>query len=177
MTKNAWPPFDGSGWRALDGSGRRTVNRPGQRAFNKRGPGQDNPYVPARDDDLAAELPDKLHELQRLWLTEAIRHDVLPLDDRRVERFNPDLAGRPQLGTSELLLGGMGRLTEASMINLKNKPHTASGADGVIIAQGGASAAGLYTPKTASRPTATTCSACSAPRGKPTSQSRQAPTR
>ena len=91
-------------------------------------------WVPDRDpnvlwaaaQDLAAELPDKLHELQRLWLTEAIRHDVLPLDDRCVEPFNPDLAGRPQLvqGTSQLLLGGMGRLTEASMINVKNKPHT-----------------------------------------------------
>jgi hypothetical protein len=82
---------------------------------------------------------------------------------------------RPRLvqGTSQLLLGGMGRLTEAWMINVKNKPHTvtaqvevppASGADGVIIAQGGASAAALCTPNTASRPTATTCSAYSAPR-------------
>ena len=98
--------------------------------------------------DLAAELPDKLHELQRLWLTEAIRHDVLPLDDRRVERFNPDLAGRPQLinGTSQILFAGMGRLTEASLINVKNKSHAVtaqvevptSGAEGVIIAQGGA---------------------------------------
>ena len=91
---------------------------------------------------------DKLAELQRLWLTEAIRHDVLPLDDRRVERFNPDLAGRPQLvtGTSQLLFGGMGRLTEASLLNVKNKSHAVTaqvevpdaGAEGVIIAQGGA---------------------------------------
>ena len=98
--------------------------------------------------DLAAELPDKLAELQRLWLTEAIRHGVLPLDDRRVERFNPDLAGRPQLvrGTSQLLFGGMGRLTEASLLNVKNKSHAVTaqvevpdtGAEGVLIAQGGA---------------------------------------
>ena len=47
--------------------------------------------------DLAAEQPEKLHELQRLFLIEAAKYNVLPLDDRRVERFNPDLAGRPQL--------------------------------------------------------------------------------
>ena len=62
--------------------------------------------------DLAAEQPEKLAELQRLFLIEATKYNVLPLDDRRVERFNPDLAGRPQLvrGNRQLLFGGMGRL-------------------------------------------------------------------
>ena len=66
--------------------------------------------------DLAAEQPEKLHELQRLWLIEAVKYNVLPLDDRRVERFNSDLAGRPELvkGNSQMLFGGMGRLTENS---------------------------------------------------------------
>ena len=41
--------------------------------------------------------PSGSHELQRLFLIEAVKHNVLPLDDRRVERFNSDLAGRPQL--------------------------------------------------------------------------------
>ncbi len=45
--------------------------------------------------DLAAEMPEKLAELQQLWLEEARKYNVLPLDDRRIERFNPDLAGRP----------------------------------------------------------------------------------
>ena len=98
--------------------------------------------------DLAAERPDKLHELQRLFLIEAVKYDVLPLDDRRVERFNADLAGRPQLvrGNSQLLFRGMGRLTENSILVLKNKSHAVTaqivvpddGAHGVIIAQGGA---------------------------------------
>ncbi len=98
--------------------------------------------------DLAAEMPDKLHELQRLWLIEAVKYNVLPLDDRRVERFNSDLAGRPLLvtGNSQILFGGMGRLTENSVLNLKNKSHSVTaeivvpdgGAEGVIIAQGGA---------------------------------------
>jgi arylsulfatase len=98
--------------------------------------------------DLAAEMPEKLAELQQLWLDEARKHNVLPLDDRRVERFNADLVGRPVLvkGSSQLLFGGMGRLTEASLVNVKNKSHAVTaevvvpetGADGVIIAQGGA---------------------------------------
>ena len=52
--------------------------------------------------DLAAEQPEKLAELQRLFLIEAAKYNVLPLDDRRVERFNPDLAGRPQLVQRQL---------------------------------------------------------------------------
>jgi arylsulfatase len=97
--------------------------------------------------DLAAEMPERLVELQRLFLIEAARNQVLPLDDRRVERFNSDLAGRPILirGNSQLLFGGMGRLSENSVINIKNKSHSVSaqiivpdgGGEGVLIAQGG----------------------------------------
>ena len=62
-------------------------------------------------------MPEKLAELQQLWHDEAVKYNVLPLDDRRIERFNPDLAGRPQLvtGSSQLLFGGMGRLSENSV--------------------------------------------------------------
>jgi len=98
--------------------------------------------------DLSKEKPEKLHELQRLWLIEAARYNVLPLDDRRPERFNPDLAGRPTLikGSSQLLFGGMGRLTENCVVTMKNKSFSitaelevpAAGAEGVILAQGGA---------------------------------------
>ena len=47
--------------------------------------------------NIADDNPAKLAELQRLFLIEATKYNVLPLDDRRVERFNADLAGRPQL--------------------------------------------------------------------------------
>ena len=87
-----------------------------------------------------------LHELQRLWLIEATRYKVLPLDDRMLEKFNPDTAGRPVLirGKTQLLFGGMGRLSENCVLNLKNKSHSVTaeivvpekGAEGVIIAQG-----------------------------------------
>ncbi|HET6752918.1 MAG TPA: arylsulfatase [Jiangellaceae bacterium] len=98
--------------------------------------------------DLAKEQPEKLAELQRLFLIEAGKYNVLPLDDRRFERFNPDLAGRPQLvrGNTQLLSGGMGRLSENSVVTMKNKSHAVTaqievpetGANGVIVAQGGA---------------------------------------
>jgi arylsulfatase len=97
--------------------------------------------------DLAKENPQMLHELQRLWLIEAVKYNVLPLDDRFAERANPEIAGRPQLvtGTRQLLFGGMGRLTESSIVNYKNRSHAVtaevvvpqSGAEGVIIAVGG----------------------------------------
>lgn len=101
----------------------------------------------SQSNDLSQEMPDKLRELQRLWLIEAVKYNVLPLDDRFAERANADLAGRPQLikGTRQLFFGGMGRLTESSIVSFKNKTHSvtaevivpASGAEGVIIAQGG----------------------------------------
>ena len=50
-----------------------------------------------RRKDLAKEMPEKLHELQRLWLIEAVKYNVLPLDDRQIERINSELAGRPVL--------------------------------------------------------------------------------
>jgi arylsulfatase A-like enzyme len=98
--------------------------------------------------DLAQQQPEKLRELQRLFLIEAARHNVLPLDDRRVERLNPDMAGRPQLilGKSQLLFAGMRRLSESSVLTLKNTSHAVTaqvvvpegGARGVMISQGGA---------------------------------------
>jgi arylsulfatase A-like enzyme len=98
--------------------------------------------------NLARENPEKLRELQRLFLIEATKYNVLPLDDRSAERFNSELAGRPELvtGTSQTLYPGMIRLSENSVLNLKNKSHTVTaqvtiprdGASGVVVAQGGA---------------------------------------
>ncbi|RWN33365.1 arylsulfatase [Mesorhizobium sp.] len=96
--------------------------------------------------DLSKKMPEKLKELQRLWLIEATRYKVLPIDDRVTEKLNPDLAGRPVLirGKTQLLFGGMGRLSENCVLSIKNKSHSVTaeivvpekGAEGVIIAQG-----------------------------------------
>jgi hypothetical protein len=80
-------------------------------------------------------------------LLEATKYNVLPLDDRTAERLNPDIAGRPQLvhGTSQVLFGGMGRLSESSVLSIKNKSFSVTAevdvpdgsVNGPIIAQGG----------------------------------------
>ena len=96
--------------------------------------------------DLAKTNPQKLAELQRLWLIEAVKYNCVPLDDRGFERVNPDIAGRPQLirGNRQVLFQGM-RVSEACVLNLKNKSHSVSaqltvpqgGASGVVVTQGG----------------------------------------
>jgi arylsulfatase A-like enzyme len=97
--------------------------------------------------DLAKQMPEKVAELRQLFDLEAMKYNVFPLDDRKAERANPDLAGRPTVvhGNTQLLFPGMRRLSENGVINTKNKSHSvtaelevpASGAKGVIIAQGG----------------------------------------
>ena len=97
--------------------------------------------------NLAAEHPEMLAKLQRLWLIEATKYNVLPMDDRTSERLEPTMAGRPTLirGNSQLFFAGMGRLSENSVVSIKNRSFSVTaeldvpedGADGVIIAQGG----------------------------------------
>jgi arylsulfatase len=97
--------------------------------------------------DLSKRMPDKLHQLQRLWLIEAAKYNVLPLDDRLSERFNPDISGRPVLirGNRQLLFDGMTRLSPHSVVCITNKSFALTaeivvpeaGAKGVIFATGG----------------------------------------
>jgi arylsulfatase A-like enzyme len=99
--------------------------------------------------DLSAKYPDKLKELQNAFLTEAVKYNVLPLDDRRPQmRFNAAVAGRPDVmagRTSLTLYEGMIGMKENAFINMKNTSYVitadveapASGASGVILAQGG----------------------------------------
>jgi arylsulfatase len=99
-------------------------------------------------DDLAAKNPDKLKELQEVFRKEAIRNHVFPIDDRRSERFNPALAGRPDLlgGRKSLTVyAGMTGMLENAFINVKGAHHTVTAevelknaaTEGVIIAQAG----------------------------------------
>ncbi len=98
--------------------------------------------------DLAAKQPGKLKEMQDLFMKEAFKNHVLPIDDRGVERVNAAMAGRPDLmagRTSLTLYEGMTGLSENVFINIKNRSHTIiaeleipdKGADGVILCQAG----------------------------------------
>jgi arylsulfatase len=97
--------------------------------------------------DLAAQNPEKLKELQALFTQEAIRNHVYPLDDRRSERFDARIAGRPDLigeRTSLTLYEGMTGITENAFINIKGRSsaitaeiEVPANASGVIISQAG----------------------------------------
>ena len=98
--------------------------------------------------DLAATNPQKLKEMQDLFMKEASKYRALPIDDRSVERVNATLAGRPDLmgdRTSLTLGAGMTSMSENVFINVKNRSLsitadveiTEDGANGVILAQGG----------------------------------------
>lgn len=98
--------------------------------------------------DLAAKNPEKLKEMQEAFLSEAVKYNVLPLDDRTQERFNPTIAGRPDLlagRTSLTVYEGMVGMKENAFINTKNQSYSITAdlelprgeAAGVILAQGG----------------------------------------
>jgi len=98
--------------------------------------------------DLAAKHPEKLAAMKALFMAEAERNKVLPIDDRTVERVNPAVAGRPDLmagRTSLTLAEGMTGMSENVFLNIKNRSKTItaevevpeSGANGAILVQGG----------------------------------------
>jgi arylsulfatase A-like enzyme len=96
--------------------------------------------------DLSEQNPEKLHELQRLFLIEATRYGVLPLDDRSFERVLPEYSKKPALiGGRQILFPGMGGLTEQHVINWRNKSWSLTaniivpddGASGVLMNLGG----------------------------------------
>jgi arylsulfatase len=117
-------PFDDDVWELYDGS---------------------KDYSQAHD--LSNENPEMLHKLQRQFLIEATKYNVLPLDDRGFERFNAELVGRPQTikGKRQVFFPRMKRVSEASVLNIKNKSFQVTaqlvvpngGAHGTVIAQGG----------------------------------------
>ncbi|MFF1877512.1 arylsulfatase [Leifsonia sp. NPDC058230] len=101
-----------------------------------------------QSNNLAKSNPEKLAELQQLFLIEATRYNVIPMDDRAAQRMNPEFAGRPTLvaGTRLRLHEGMKRLNENVAINVKNRSWSATAqlvvpdsgdVDGAILAQGG----------------------------------------
>jgi arylsulfatase A-like enzyme len=96
--------------------------------------------------NLAAENPRKLHELEDLFLIEAVKYNVLPIDSSFADRANPAI--RPNLNrgrTHFTYYPGMIRIPEASAPDIKNKSFRIAadvdipqgGADGVLVTQGG----------------------------------------
>jgi len=99
--------------------------------------------------NLANKNPDKLKELQALFMKEAEKNFALPVDDRLFERLDAAAVGRPTLlgdRTSLILAEGMVGIPENSFLNIKNKSKTITAdieisadksANGILIAQAG----------------------------------------
>lgn len=95
--------------------------------------------------DLAAEMPDKLKDLQLLFYTEAARYNVLPIDNSKTERLDPAI--RPSLTRgrkSFSYTAGMVRIPEGASPDIKNKSWSVKAevevkenASGIIVTQGG----------------------------------------
>ena len=97
--------------------------------------------------DLAAQNPDKLKAMQDLFMAEAEKYHVLPIDDRVLERTNAALVGRPTLlgdRTSVSYFEGMKAMGVDIFIDLRNTAYTITAdvevkanSNGVIVCQGG----------------------------------------
>jgi arylsulfatase A-like enzyme len=105
--------------------------------------------------NLAKENPRKLQDLQALFLIEATKHNVLPIDSSFADRANPSL--RPGFNTGRTRFTyypGMIRIPEANAPDIKNKSFRVTAeaeipdnralalggsqaGDGVIVTQGG----------------------------------------
>jgi arylsulfatase A-like enzyme len=148
--------FEMFGNRAIyhDGWWARTIHKAPWERHPRRGLTEDiwELYDTSTDfslvNDLSKKKPKKLVKMQKLFLEEAEKNYVLPIDDRTVERVNAAIAGRPDLmegRTSLTLAEGMTGMTENIFINIKNRSKTITaevevpedGGNGAIIVQGG----------------------------------------
>jgi arylsulfatase A-like enzyme len=149
--------FEITGNRAIyhDGWYARTIHRAPWESKPRRGLKDDiwELYEVANDfslsNNLAAKNPEKLKEMQALFMKEAEKNHALPIDDRVYERLIAANVGRPDImggRTSISLAEGMVGMSENVFINIKNRPITVTAdvetptgkaANGIIIAQGG----------------------------------------
>lgn len=138
--------------------GNRAIYRDGWFARTiHRAPWQTGKQTPLQDDvwdlyhveqdfslanNLATAHPEKLEEMKALFMIEAEKYHVLPIDDRTIERVNPASAGRPDLmgsRTTLTLYEGMNGMMENTFINVKN--HSIAITAEIEVPQGGASGA------------------------------------
>jgi arylsulfatase A-like enzyme len=100
---------------------------------------------PTESNNLAAQMPDKLKQLQAVFYQEAGKHDVLPLDNTSLTRWNapkPNLTGGRTLFT---YLGGISGVPNSGAPSILNKSYTITaeveipegGAEGMIVTDGG----------------------------------------
>jgi arylsulfatase A-like enzyme len=147
--------FEMFGNRAIyhDGWYARTIHRPAWKQKPDTSLKDDSWDLYNSSDDfslsnnLASKNPEKLKELQALFMKEAEKYHVLPIDDRLLERLNAELVGRPDVmgKRTKVTYGeGMKGMGVDVFISTKNTSYTitsvvevAEKANGVMVCQGG----------------------------------------
>ena len=97
--------------------------------------------------NIASEHPDKLEDLQALFMSEGEKYHVLPIDDRLLERTDATLVGRPTVmeGRNSVTLGeGMKGMGVDIFLNTRNTSYSitanvdvSTNGNGVLVCQGG----------------------------------------
>ena len=100
---------------------------------------------PTQSNDLAAQMPDKLEQMQGIFYVEAKKYDVLPLDNSTLARWN---AARPNLTAGRTVFNYSGELIgvpASAAPDILDKSYTITaeveipegGAEGMIVTHGG----------------------------------------
>ena len=100
---------------------------------------------PTQADDIAAKYPEKLMELQRIFMAEAAKYNVLPLDNRTLPRF---LEARPSATAGRSLFtyshelanvpkGGAPSIIDRSYTITAEVEMPQGGAEGMLVTDGG----------------------------------------
>ncbi len=98
---------------------------------------------PSECHDLAADLPEKVAELDALFWAEAERNRVLPLDNRPFSEFTMSAPQDPPAHAVTVLRPGGGEIPEQCAPDVKNRTHRVSchidvgdSLEGVLVSQG-----------------------------------------
>jgi arylsulfatase len=100
---------------------------------------------PTQADDVAAKYPQKLAEMQKIFMTEAAKYNVLPLDNRTLSRFiqpKPSATGGRTVFTytgelSNTPKGGAPFVLDRSYTITAEVEMPQGGADGILVTDGG----------------------------------------
>ena len=100
---------------------------------------------PTQANDLAKQMPEKLKQMEQIFYTEAKKHDVLPLDNTSLARWN---APKPNLTSGRTVFtysGGLAGVPNSGAPSILGKSYTITaevtipegGAEGMIVTDGG----------------------------------------
>jgi arylsulfatase A-like enzyme len=100
---------------------------------------------PTQSNDLAAQMPDKLEQMEAAFYAEAKKHDVLPLDNSSLARWNTPRPSLTQGRNVFTYAGALRGVPKSGAPSILNRSYTitadvdipSGGAEGMIVTEGG----------------------------------------